>query len=126
MIVTCAIIEKEDKILATQRSESMHLPLKWEFPGGKILHNETEIDCIIREIKEELGILIIPIKRLIPVVHKYEKEITLVPYISTYMSGNIELMEHKAYLWLPKSELISLDWAAADLPIVYQYLNITL
>jgi len=38
--VTCAIIEKDGKVLSTQRSESMSLPLKWEFPGGKINDGE--------------------------------------------------------------------------------------
>ena len=52
--VTCAIIYFKDKILVVQRSESMPLPLKWEFPGGKIENNESEEDCIKREIKEEI------------------------------------------------------------------------
>lgn len=52
--VTCAIIYFNDKILVTQRSEKMKLPLKWEFPGGKLEEDESEIDCIKREIREEI------------------------------------------------------------------------
>jgi HKD family nuclease len=52
--VTCAIIHFNDKILVTQRSEKMKLPLKWEFPGGKLEEDESEIDCIKREIREEI------------------------------------------------------------------------
>ena len=44
--VTCAIILNENKILVTQRSEKMNLPLKWEFPGGKIEKNETAENCL--------------------------------------------------------------------------------
>ncbi len=44
--VTCAIIHFNDKILAVRRSETMKLPLKWEFAGGKIESGESEIDCI--------------------------------------------------------------------------------
>jgi 8-oxo-dGTP diphosphatase len=62
--VTCAIILIGEKVLAVQRSETMSLPLKWEFPGGKIEPNESEKDCIKREIKEELDIEIGIIKRL--------------------------------------------------------------
>ncbi len=54
--VTCAIIEKNGKILCAQRSEKMNLPLKWEFPGGKIEENESLEACLKREIREELEI----------------------------------------------------------------------
>lgn len=62
--VTCAIIIKENKIFVAQRSEIMKLPLKWEFPGGKLEENESEIECIKREIKEEINIEIDVVKRL--------------------------------------------------------------
>ena len=48
--VTCAIIHFGNKILAVQRSKLMILPLKWEFPGGKIQSGESEKDCVKREI----------------------------------------------------------------------------
>ena len=55
--VTCGIIEYNDKILISQRSENkIEYPLYWEFPGGKCLDNESITQCLIREIKEELNI----------------------------------------------------------------------
>ncbi|WP_251795780.1 MULTISPECIES: NUDIX domain-containing protein [unclassified Arenibacter] len=66
IIVTCAIIESENQVLVVQRSENMKLPLKWEFPGGKIEKGESEQDCLIREIREELNIEIELMKRLTP------------------------------------------------------------
>ncbi len=51
-------LQFDDKILAVQRSETMKLPLKWEFAGGKIEAGESEIDCIKSEIFEELNIQI--------------------------------------------------------------------
>lgn len=56
--VTCAIIEHHNKILICQRSERMKLPLKWEFPGGKIEVGKSKVDCLKREIREELGLKI--------------------------------------------------------------------
>lgn|SRR5690554_113409 len=123
--VVCAIIHQENKILAVQRSEKMALPLKWEFPGGKIEENESEVDCIKREIKEELNIDIKIKKRLTPSSHSYEDfSIELIPYISVYQSGVLTLNEHKQRLWLDKEALINLDWAEADVPIVNEYIKL--
>ena len=69
--VTCAIITIDGKILAVQRSRIMSLPMKWEFPGGKIEPAETEMECIQREIREELNIEIEVQDRLLPSVHRY-------------------------------------------------------
>ncbi|WP_291130134.1 (deoxy)nucleoside triphosphate pyrophosphohydrolase [Flavobacterium sp. UBA7682] len=125
--VTCAIIIIENKILVTQRSEIMKLPLKWEFPGGKLEENENEIECIKREVKEEINIEIDVLKKLSNVVHDYGVfEINLIPFVANYIKGSIELSEHKDYKLLDKSELKSLDWADADKPIVDEFLKLEL
>lgn len=125
--VSCAIIENENKeVLVTQRSDLMKLPLKWEFPGGKIEKNETAEACLLREIKEELNLEII-IKHthtLVPVEHSYaEFSIRLIPFICFIESGEIKLAEHANYLWLQSNELLALDWAEADIPILKNYLQ---
>lgn len=125
--VICAIIMIDYKILVTQRSEKMKLPLKWEFPGGKLEENESEIDCIKREIKEELNIKIEVLEKLSNSKYDYGTfKINLIPYISKYVSGEIILSEHKDYKLLDKSELLNLDWAEADLPIVEEFLKLEL
>ncbi len=125
--VTCAIIFFDKKILVTQRSEKMKLPLKWEFPGGKLEENESEIDCIKREIKEEINIEIEVLKSLSNSIYDYGVfKINLIPFISNYVSGEIILSEHKDYKLLDKSELLNLDWAEADLPIVEEFLKLEL
>jgi 8-oxo-dGTP diphosphatase len=123
--VTCAIIEIRNKVLVVQRSDKMKMPLKWEFPGGKIEINESEEDCIKREIKEELNIEIGTVCRLAPSVFHYPAiSIQLIPFISKYLNGVIKLREHSQYLWLEKKDLLDLDWAEADLPIVKEYINL--
>jgi len=123
--VTCAIILKDKKILVAQRNEKMKLPLKWEFPGGKLENNETEIDCIKREIKEEINISIDILQKLSNNIHDYGTfKINLIPFLVQYISGEIKLSEHKDYKLLERSQLSNLDWAEADLPIVEEFLKL--
>ncbi len=102
----------------------MSLPLKWEFPGGKIEAKETPEACLHREIKEELGIEIRLKEKLLENHHQYDKiSINLIPYLAEITSGVIDLKEHKNYRFLNRTELLTLDWAAADIPIVHQLLK---
>ncbi len=122
--VTCAIIFKADKIIVTQRSELMKMPLKWEFPGGKVNAGENYVDSIKREIMEELNIEIEITAMLQPVLFNYGTfKINLIPFMANYLSGEVRLLEHKAILMLHASELFQLDWADADIPIVKEILE---
>ena len=124
--VTCAIIEWNNKVLVAQRSDTMSLPLKWEFPGGKIEENETAENCLIREIAEELSIHIEIQSRLDETVHAYSesKIIKLIPFVCKLIGGEVILTEHAQFLWLDKSDLKNLDWADADIPVLNNYLNL--
>lgn len=125
LYVTCALIEFNNKVLVVQRSEEMRLPLKWEFPGGKIEKDETEEECVLREIKEELNIVIEIVQKLTPTVFNYpNNSIQLIPFLANFSSGELKLAEHQDFRWMHKSELIELDWAEADLPIVNEYISI--
>lgn len=123
--VICAIITIDGKILAVQRSRIMSLPMKWEFPGGKLEPAETEMECIKREIREELNIEIEVLNRLLPSIHPYPTfTIELIPYTANYVSGELKLKEHNNYVLLTKDELRTLDWAEADLPIVHEVMKL--
>jgi 8-oxo-dGTP diphosphatase len=122
--VACAIIERDGLILAAQRSAAMSLPLKWEFPGGKIDRGETAEECLRREIVEELGIRVCVGKSLPASTHHYQAfTVTLYPYICQIEAGEIVLLEHSAILWLPPEKLQNIDWAEADLPVIQYYLT---
>ena len=121
--VTCAIIERDNLILAAQRSANMSLPLKWEFPGGKIDYGESPEECLRREIVEEMGIQVRVGKSLSATTHNYPTlSVTLHPFVCSIESGEIVLHEHAAIVWLPPEELHNLDWAEADLPVIQSYL----
>ena len=120
--VACAIIEQGGKVLATQRSAGMSLPLKWEFPGGKIKDGETAAECLVRECREELGVEIVVVQSLSPTTHHYPVfTVTLYPFRCRIASGTITLHEHAALAWLPPADLQTLDWAEADLPVIEEY-----
>lgn len=120
--VTCAIIEKNGKVLSTQRSETMSLPLKWEFPGGKINDEEHPEECLKRELQEELGIAVVIHRSLATITHHYPSFIiTLYPFVCSITEGEIKLHEHKAFKWLSPEKLHELDWAEADFPLIEDY-----
>jgi 8-oxo-dGTP diphosphatase len=123
--VTCAlIIGHKGEILVAQRSSSMRLPLKWEFPGGKTEPGENQEQCLIREIAEELDVIVEIICPLVPYEHHdADLAIRLIPFLSRIKSGEISLAEHAAYIWCKPEELPALDWADADIPVYQQYLD---
>ncbi|NVJ85864.1 MAG: (deoxy)nucleoside triphosphate pyrophosphohydrolase [Algoriphagus sp.] len=118
--VTCALIFKNQKVLAVRRSKDMPLPGCWEFPGGKMESDESADQCIAREIMEELNVEI-KLGEMLPVSeHSYtsHKTIRLIPFSSKIIAGEIQLHEHDQLRWLGPNELFEVTWAAADIPIV--------
>jgi 8-oxo-dGTP diphosphatase len=117
--VSCAVILEGDRVLVTQRSEQMPHPLKWEFPGGKLLPGETPEACIIREIREELGVEISVIQLLPSVRHRYsDSDIKLIPFVCAIKGGEIDLTEHRSCDWVDRSRLEQIDWLEADREVV--------
>lgn len=122
--VTCAIIIDKGKILVAQNTESSDHPFQWEFPGGKIKSGESERDCIVREIKEELNLTVEVIEALVPVEHDYKvKSIRLIPFVCFVVSGNLKLNDHNAIKWVPSNELNELDFAEADRVLIQKTEN---
>ncbi len=124
--VVCALIIRNGSVLCAQRSERMALPLKWEFPGGKLEPNELPEAALKRESLEELGVEIEIGSALQVSEYSYDgvRTIRLIPFLANIIDGNEpKAHEHSEIRWVPNSELLQLDWAAADVPIVHEYLN---
>ena len=122
--VACAVIEADGLVLAAQRSVTMSMPLKWEFPGGKMHDGETSEGCLVRELLEELNVTVTVRRPLKPVTYEYaDFSVTLHPFVCAITEGEIILHEHKAIKWLAPGELPSLDWAEADFPVISEYLS---
>ena len=124
--VVCAIIEQDDLALCALRSEQMSLPGKWEFPGGKLELNELPEDALIREIKEELNVSINILESLPISDYSYvpEKVIRLIPFRCVIQNNETPVAaEHAELRWVKKEDLLSLNWAEADVPIVLNYIQ---
>lgn len=123
--VTCAIIRNEDnEVLVVQRGEATDHPFKWEFPGGKLASEETEEECIIREVDEELSIDVVISGKLPEVEYDYGiKQIKLIPFICDTLDELPFLSEHLAYKWLPAMDLMSVDFSEADVFVAKSYLE---
>lgn len=122
--VACAILEHDGKVLAAQRSATMRLPLKWEFPGGKLHPGESAAACLVREVQEELGVTVRVVTALPVHEHRYDNfAVRLHPFVCRYDGAALTLHEHRAVQWLAPAKLLQLDWAAADIPIIEGYLR---
>ncbi len=125
IVVTCAIIRNEEnEVLVVQRGEKTSHPLKWEFPGGKLKDNETEEECIVREIKEELSIDIVICNRMPDTEYDYgNKQVRLIPFICDTLDDLPFLSEHIAFKWLNPADLRNVDFSEADIIVAAIYMR---
>lgn len=125
--VVAAIIRDGQKVLCVQRGKHKYeyISRKYEFPGGKVEPNETNEAAIKREIDEELSMDIEVISYFMTVEHQYpDFRITMRCFKCNCASNKVVLTEHINYQWLPIEEIKSLDWAAADIPIVQKLIGV--
>ena len=109
--VSAAIIKDGDKILLCQRPKGKRHELLWEFPGGKIEPNETEEDCIIREIQEELDVTLGNLKRLTTI---QADDVSITYFEATIISGELKMIEHNDIKWVNKKEIINFSLCPND------------
>jgi 8-oxo-dGTP diphosphatase len=125
-VVAAVIVDVNNKYMCVQRgfNNKSYLSEKWEFPGGKIEANENHEEALIREIQEELKMQIEPLNHIITVDHTYpDFQLIMHAYLSKIIDGEPVLTEHLELKWLSEDELSGLDWAAADIPIVYEIIG---
>jgi 8-oxo-dGTP diphosphatase len=101
----------------------MSMAGRWEFPGGKVHPNEDLRSAIVREIAEELGCTI-RVKRGQAMVHHEYPDLTvsLVPFVCELADGEPVPLEHDELRWATEAELLALEWTAADVPVLRNYL----
>ena len=113
--VVAAIIKEENRYLIVQRNRNKHLGLKWEFPGGKVGFKESFKKALIREIREELNIIIEVKEKIAEEKYKDHKiDIHLHYFLCKHIANKIELNEHENIAWVEKKSFNQYDFAEGD------------
>ncbi len=117
--VVCGVVHDNDKILIAQRGDTSNHVL-WEFPGGKVKPGESHYQSIIRELNEELNIMVLPKGE----VAKYQSDRFILIFIECELVTNcseIKLTEHLDYKWVMREELLSYEFIKGDIEFVNSF-----
>ncbi len=121
LVVACALVDGDGRVLLCQRPQGKPLAGLWEFPGGKVEDGETPEIALIRELKEELGVTVNP-ACLAPFVfasHAYEGFHLLMPlYLCRRWEGFVQALEHPALAWVRPQNMGGYPMPPADEPLV--------
>ncbi len=118
--VVAALFLKDNRLLICQRTRHQPMPLKWEFPGGKIETGEQPHEALIREIDEELGVTPVIGPEVARIQHNYRNggAVNLRFYLVESFKGEIDNRIFRDVKWVDRSELPNYDFLEADLELV--------
>lgn len=118
--VVAGLIVKDGKLLVCQRTRHQTMPLKWEFPGGKIEEREQPRDALRRELEEELGILATIGDEVKRIQHEYPNggKVELRFFVVREYTREIENRIFKDIQWADPKDLPKFDFLEADLTLV--------
>ena len=123
--VSCGVIFQESHVFVCRRKPEKSLGGYWEFPGGKVESHETGEECLVRELREELGIEVAVREMLTTSAHQYEHmAIMLTAYLCDLVSYDGTMADHDQYRWMRPEDLLSLKLAPADIPVATALQNI--
>jgi 8-oxo-dGTP diphosphatase len=120
-LVVAALIEREGRVLLSQRRADQSLPLHWEFPGGKVEPGESPSQALVREIQEELACSIVVGEVVDVVFHAYDDFDLIMPvYQATIRAGEPRAQQVAAVAWVERAQLPNLKLPPADIPLARQ------
>ena len=121
LVAACALIDPDGRVLIAQRPPGKSMAGLWEFPGGKIEPGELPEQSLIRELEEELGI-VVKAECLAPLTfasHSYPDFHLLMPlYVCRRWQGFVEAREQQALKWVRPNELHNYPMPPADEPLI--------
>lgn len=119
--VVAGVIMHQNQILCMERPRGKYdyVSFKFEFPGGKIEAGESEPDALNRELREEMEMKVDIEQKLMVTTHEYPDFIvTMNVFLCKAQNPVFVMKEHNSFVWLPAQKLPTLEWAAADVPVV--------
>jgi len=127
LVVACALVDADGRILLAQRPEGKALAGLWEFPGGKLEAGERPEDALIRELAEELGIAVkhACLAPLTFASHAYDDFHLLMPlYVCRRWEGEVAGREGQALAWVRPGKLRDYPMPPADAPLIPHLLDL--
>jgi 8-oxo-dGTP diphosphatase len=118
IVVSAAVIERDDEFLLTRRAAGSHLGGRWEFPGGKVESGETLDATLLREIREELGCDVEVGPLLLTTRHAYPDVHVELHFFSTSLLGEPVPQLGQEMQWVPRADLARLPLPEADADLV--------
>lgn len=113
--VTAAILYRGGEILLCQRPKGKRCAFLWEFPGGKVEDGETPEECLVRECREELGVVIKVERPVQQVVYEYpDITVNIHFYMCQLIAGEPACIEHNRIQWFTLDEAANLPLCPAD------------
>lgn len=120
LVVACALVDEDGRVLIAKRPEGRSMAGLWEFPGGKLKPGERPEEALIRELGEELGIDVSE-SCLAPLTfasHTYEAFHLLMPlYVCRRWEGDVEAREGQELAWVRPNKLADFPMPPADDPL---------
>jgi len=118
--VVAALIRQDGKLLVCQRTRYQSMPLKWEFPGGKIEPGEEPKAALVRELDEELGVQASIGREIACIPHHYRNgtSVELRFFLVEQFEGEIENRIFRDLQWAAPTELTNFDFLEADRELV--------
>lgn len=114
-----AVIVNDGKVLIDRRLPRGEMANLWEFPGGKIEAGETAEECIVREIQEELGVVVRVNRFLTEITHSYPSfVVTLYVYLCEIVTGTPQPLQCAEIAWVRVPQLHEFEFPPANLPII--------
>ena len=127
LVVACALFDVDGRVLVAQRPEGKALAGLWEFPGGKVEAGERPEETLIRELDEELGIVVKPacLAPLTFASHAYDDFHLLMPlYVCRRWEGTPAGREGQAVRWMKPARLRDLPMPPADAPLIAHLIDL--
>ena len=121
LVAACALVDADGRVLIAQRPAGKTMVGLWEFPGGKIEDRERPEQTLIRELREELGIVVSEacLAPLTFASHSYADFHLLMPlYVCRRWEGTVAAMEGQQLAWVKPNRLRDYDMPPADVPLV--------